>query len=150
MNNKVVIVFLMATISATIMYKKNIVPFSTKESTMHKTVSGLEYEIIQAAPADAKQPSKGSHVHVHYTGWLYENGKATKKFDSSYDRGEPLSFPAGVGYVIKGWDEAVLDMKVGEKRRVVIPAHMAYGTRGAGNVIPPNATLVFEMELVKA
>lgn len=147
MNTKILVLLTaMVGIGAVVIYKNP----SYKKESMQKTASGIEYEIIQAAPADAVQPSKGSHVSVHYTGWLYENGKLGKKFDSSVDRGEPLQFPVGVGYVIPGWDESVLSMKVGEKRRVIIPAHLGYGARGAGNIIPPHATLVFDIELLEA
>lgn len=88
----------------------------------------------------------GQSVNVHYTGWL-DDFESPKKFDSSYDRGKPLSFRAGVGQVIAGWDEALLQMKIGEKRNVIIPPGLGYGARGAGGVIPPNATLYFTMEL---
>lgn len=110
--------------------------------------SGLKYKILQEAPADAQKPAQGSTVKVHYTGWLDENGKEGKKFDSSVDRGQPFEFKVGVGMVIKGWDEGVLDMKVGEKRRLVIPPHLGYGEYGAGGVIPGNATLIFDVELL--
>lgn len=110
--------------------------------------SGLQYEIIQAAPAGAQSPKSGQRVAVHYTGWLDENGQQGTKFDSSVDRGQPFVFIVGIGQVIKGWDEGVLGMKVGEKRRLIIPAGLGYGTRGAGNVIPPNATLIFDVELL--
>ena len=146
MRNKVLLVVALVLGVTIVMYKKQLI----KKEHMVKTTSGIEYEILQEAPADAQKPTKGAHVEVHYTGWLYENGKITKKFDSSVDRGEALQFPAGVGYVIAGWDEMVLDMKVGEKRRVIIPPHLGYGARGAGAVIPPNATLVFDMELLAA
>ena len=93
----------------------------------------------------------GSGVSVHYTGWLYDAGAPShkgRKFDSSLDRGQPFSFPLGAGRVIKGWDEGVAGMKVGGKRTLVIPAQMGYGASGAGNVIPPNATLIFDVELL--
>lgn len=92
------------------------------------------------------EPLTGQSVKVHYTGWL-DDFESPKKFDSSYDRGKPLSFRAGVGQVIAGWDEALLQMKIGEKRNVIIPPGLGYGARGAGGVIPPNATLYFTMEL---
>lgn len=113
--------------------------------------SGLKYEILTAAPEHAATPTKGKPVTVHYTGWLAdENGQAQldKKFDSSVDRGQPFTFVLGVGRVIQGWDEGVKDMKVGEKRRLIIPAHLGYGARGAGHMIPGNATLVFDVELL--
>jgi FKBP-type peptidyl-prolyl cis-trans isomerase FkpA len=84
----------------------------------------------------------------HYTGWLYTNGEAGAKFDSSKDRGQPFQFPLGAGHVIKGWDEGVQGMAVGGTRRLVIPAELGYGARGAGGVIPPNATLLFEVDLL--
>lgn len=93
----------------------------------------------------------GKVVNVHYTGWLYDESAADKKgkkFDSSYDRKEPFSFMLGAGRVIKGWDKGVLGMKVGGQRTLIIPPAMAYGSRGAGNVIPPDATLIFDVELI--
>ena len=106
------------------------------------TASGLEY--VDLLVGTGAQPANGDTVSVHYTGWL-TNGK---KFDSSVDRGEPFEFPVGRGRVIRGWDEGVGSMKVGGKRRLTIPPQLAYGDRGAGGVIPPGATLVFEVELL--
>ena len=91
---------------------------------------------------------KGKSVSVHYTGWLSENGKRGKKFDSSLDRGRPFVFALGAGMVIKGWDEGVAGMKVGGKRTLMIPSAMGYGARGAGSDIPPNADLIFDVELL--
>jgi peptidylprolyl isomerase len=105
--------------------------------------SGLKYvDLKEGTGATARRES---FVTVHYTGWL-ENGK---KFDSSLDRKQPFSFPLGGGRVIKGWDEGVAGMKVGGKRKLIIPPQLGYGARGAGGVIPPNATLIFEVELLK-
>ena len=113
-----------------------------------KTASSLEYQILQEGTGEAAK--HGQMVTVHYTGWLNDNGKPGKKFDSSVDRGEPFSFPLGAGYVIKGWDEGVAAMKIGEKRRLIIPSNLGYGARGAGAIIPPNATLIFDVELLNA
>jgi len=122
---------------------------TAKEDVMNKTASGISYTVLKEAPAGAVKPTKGSMAVVHYTGWLQENGAQGKKFDSSVDRGQPFTFNVGIGRVIPGWDEAVLDMKVGEKRRVIVPPQLAYGASGIGRVIPPNATLIFEVELLE-
>ncbi|HEY3202618.1 MAG TPA: FKBP-type peptidyl-prolyl cis-trans isomerase [Thermoanaerobaculia bacterium] len=116
------------------------------ESRMIKTGSGLQYEDVQVGTGAS--PKTGQTCVMHYTGWLWENGAKGKKFDSSVDRGAPFSFPLGQGRVIKGWDEGVATMKVGGKRNLLIPPDLAYGSRGSGGVIPPNATLLFEVELL--
>jgi len=110
------------------------------------TASGLVIEEISAGEGVAAKT--GSTVSVHYTGWLLYGGEKGRKFDSSRDRGESFDFPLGGGRVIKGWDEGVAGMKVGGSRRLTIPPALGYGARGAGGVIPPNATLVFEVELL--
>ena len=106
------------------------------------TASGLKY--VDVVVGKGASPTSGKTVKVHYTGTL-ENGK---KFDSSVDRNEPFSFTIGVGQVIKGWDEGVMTMKVGGKRKLIIPSNLGYGARGAGGAIPPNATLLFDVELL--
>ncbi len=116
------------------------------QPTIHHTASGLGYEII--TPGTGAKPQKGQTVVVHYTGWLDDNGQPGKKFDSSVDRGTPFSTQIGVGRVIPGWDEGLLDMQVGEKRRLFIPADLGYGKYGAGAAIPPNANLIFDVELI--
>ncbi|KAF1694567.1 peptidylprolyl isomerase [Pseudoxanthomonas koreensis] len=110
------------------------------------TASGLQFE--DTVTGTGAEAVRGNNVTVHYTGWLYEGGAQGAKFDSSKDRGEPFIFPLGAGMVIKGWDEGVQGMKVGGTRVLVIPAALGYGARGAGGVIPPNATLKFEVELL--
>lgn len=113
---------------------------------MITTASGLQYEDVTVGEGIAAKA--GDEAVVHYTGWLYSNGTQGKKFDSSKDRNDPFEFSLGAGNVIKGWDEGVQGMQVGGVRRLVIPAHLGYGARGAGGVIPPNATLLFEVELL--
>lgn len=110
---------------------------------MTTTGSGLQYEDLVEGTGAAAQA--GNSVEVHYTGWL----KDGQKFDSSHDRKRPFAFSLGAGQVIKGWDEGVVGMKVGGKRKLVIPAALGYGARGAAGVIPPNAELTFEVELLK-
>ena len=107
-----------------------------------KTSSGLEYKVVEEG--SGAKPKAGQQIKAHYAGYLLSG----KKFDSSYDRKSPLVFEVGIGRVIRGWDEALLDMQVGEKRVLRVPAPLAYGSRGAGGVIPPGATLVFFVELV--
>ena len=105
-------------------------------------------KIIDVKVGTGASPKTGQTCVMHYTGWLYENGIKGSKFDSSVDRNEPFEFPIGAGHVIKGWDEGVATMKVGGKRTLIIPPELGYGARGAGGVIPPNATLIFEVELL--
>ena len=114
-------------------------------STM-TTQSGLK--ITDSKIGTGATPKPGQTCIVHYTGWLYENGAKGKKFDSSVDRGQPFEFPVGMHRVIAGWDEGVASMKVGGKRTLIIPPDLGYGARGAGGVIPPNATLMFDVELL--
>jgi peptidylprolyl isomerase len=122
-------------------------PEKKSESKMTKTASGLQYEDTKIGTGAS--PKTGQTCVMHYTGWLWENGAKGKKFDSSVDRGTPFSFPLGQGRVIKGWDEGVATMKVGGKRTLLIPPDLGYGSRGAGGAIPPNATLIFEVELIE-
>jgi peptidylprolyl isomerase len=110
------------------------------------TASGLQ--IIDSTVGTGAAPKPGQICVMHYTGWLYEGGKKGKKFDSSVDRNEPFEFPIGQRKVIAGWDEGVATMKVGGKRTLIIPPELGYGARGAGGVIPANATLMFDVELL--
>ena len=110
------------------------------------TPSGLQ--IIDTQEGTGPSPKPGQTCVMRYTGWLYENGQKGKKFDSSVDRNEPFEFPIGQKRVIAGWDEGVATMKVGGKRTLIIPPALGYGARGAGGVIPPNATLMFDVELL--
>jgi peptidylprolyl isomerase len=116
------------------------------ETKMHTNPSGLQWTDIKEGTGET--PKTGQIVVVDYTGWLFENGQKGKKFDSSVDRGQPIEFPIGQGRVIKGWDEGVGSMKVGGKRTLIIPPDIAYGARGRAPVIPPNATLIFDVELI--
>jgi len=110
------------------------------------TQTGLQ--ITDSKVGTGATPKTGQTCVMHYTGWLYENGAKGKKFDSSLDRGQPFEFPIGQRRVIAGWDEGVATMKVGGKRTLIIPPELGYGPRGAGGVIPPNATLIFDVELL--
>ncbi|MFN3656527.1 MAG: FKBP-type peptidyl-prolyl cis-trans isomerase [Pseudolabrys sp.] len=120
-------------------------PVSAQVRTM---TTPLGLQIIDQKSGTGAQPKTGQTAVVHYTGWLYVNGQKGKKFDSSVDRNEPFEFPVGRGRVIKGWDEGVASMKVGGKRTLIIPPDLGYGARGAGGIIPPNATLMFDVELL--
>ena len=110
------------------------------------TASGLQ--IVDSKEGTGASPKSGQTCVMHYTGWLYENGQKGKKFDSSVDRNEPFEFPVGAGQVIRGWDEGVASMKIGGKRTLIVPPQLGYGARGAAGVIPANATLMFDVELL--
>ncbi len=118
-------------------------PTSTAGLVPQSSASGITYYVLR--PGAGASPVPGQTVAVHYTGWL-QNGT---KFDSSLDRATLFTFPVGIGRVIKGWDQSVLEMKVGEKRQIHVPPELGYGDKGAGGVIPPGATLVFDVELVE-
>jgi FKBP-type peptidyl-prolyl cis-trans isomerase FkpA len=143
---------LAATVAAALMFSFHPATFADSPKgkiTMKKTVTELEK--IDTLVGEGKEAFPGAHVSVHYTGWLYDPAKEDghgKKFDSSVDRGQPFDFPLGAGHVIRGWDEGVAGMKEGGKRTLIIPSSMGYGARGAGGVIPPNATLLFDVELL--
>jgi FKBP-type peptidyl-prolyl cis-trans isomerase FkpA len=112
----------------------------------------VQLQKIDVKPGTGAEAAKGQAVVVHYTGWLYDpaaTGQKGRKFDSSRDRQEPFAFTLGAGRVIRGWDEGVAGMKVGGQRTLIIPADMAYGSRGAGGVIPPDAMLIFDVELLE-
>jgi FKBP-type peptidyl-prolyl cis-trans isomerase FkpA len=113
---------------------------------MQATPSGLQYQ--DSVVGTGASPSKGQTCVMHYTGWLWVNNAKGEKFDSSHDRGKPFKFPLGMSRVIKGWDEGVASMKIGGKRTLLIPPALGYGSAGAGGVIPPGATLLFEVELL--
>jgi peptidylprolyl isomerase len=124
-------------------------PTAAKAQTPGKamtTASGLQ--IVDSKVGTGATPKPGQICVMHYTGWLYEDGKKGKKFDSSVDRNEPFEFPIGQRKVIAGWDAGVASMQVGGKRTLIIPPALGYGARGAGGVIPPNATLIFDVELL--
>jgi peptidylprolyl isomerase len=113
---------------------------------MASTPSGLQY--ADTLPGKGRSPRRGQTVVVHYTGWLYVDGNKGKKFDSSVDKGKPFEFRVGQGQVIKGWDEGVITMKIGGRRTLLIPPELGYGENGSPPDIPPNATLVFDVELI--
>jgi peptidylprolyl isomerase len=121
-------------------------PATAQGAQTMTTASGLQMTDTKVGTGDS--PKTGQTCVMHYTGWLYKDGAKGAKFDSSVDRGRPFEFKIGVGQVIKGWDEGVSTMKPGGKRTLIIPPELGYGARGAGGVIPPNATLLFEVELL--
>jgi peptidylprolyl isomerase len=124
------------------------VPLTVQAAGEVTTPSGLR--IIDVTTGTGPVPQAGQTVTVNYTGWLFVDGKKGTKFDSSLDRGQPFSFTLGQGQVIKGWDEGLATMHVGGKRTLIIPPDLGYGANGAGGVIPPNATLIFEVDLLGA
>lgn|GEM_PF-2144298 len=127
---------------------KTLMNTKTTDLTEIATPSGLRYIITQQVSDNAQQPSTGKNVTVHYTGFLDPNNIEQSTFDSSVKRSNPFSFIIGIGQVIKGWDEGVLSMKIGEKRRLIIPGNLGYGARGVPGLIPANATLYFDVELL--
>jgi FKBP-type peptidyl-prolyl cis-trans isomerase len=126
-----------------------VTPFGRSEAATNQVIempNGLKY--TDTKTGDGATATAGNKVSVHYTGWLYNNNAKGAKFDSSVDRGKPFQFTLGAHQVIAGWDEGVAGMKVGGKRTLIIPPELGYGARGAGGVIPPNATLMFDVELL--
>jgi FKBP-type peptidyl-prolyl cis-trans isomerase FkpA len=126
-----------------------VIPFARSNAATNQVIempNGLKYTDDTAG--NGAEATAGKKVSVHYTGWLYNNGVKGAKFDSSVDRGQPFQFTLGAHQVIAGWDEGVAGMKVGGKRTLIIPPELGYGARGAGGVIPPNATLMFDVELL--
>ena len=137
---------LLAALTAVVAYTPNHTAIAQTAGKPMTTASGLQ--ITDSKAGTGASPKPGQTCVMHYTGWLYENGVKGKKFDSSVDRNEPFEFPIGQRKVIAGWDEGVATMKVGGKRTLIIPPQLGYGARGAGGVIPPNATLMFDVELL--
>jgi peptidylprolyl isomerase len=137
--------FTAAALTVATLVAASIPPAHAQQGKRMTTADGLQ--IIEVKEGTGPSAA-GKTATVHYTGWLYQNGQKGAKFDSSVDRNEPFSFPVGAGRVIKGWDEGVAGMKVGGKRTLIIPPALGYGARGAGGVIPPNATLMFDVELL--
>ena len=123
----------------------------TLEKTLKEENKMTEFTIIDSQLGEGREAEKGLTITVHYSGWIYdenEDDKKGNKFDSSKDRNEPFTFVLGVGQVIKGWDDGFAGMKIGGTRTIIIPSEMGYGSRGAGSVIPPNADLIFDVELL--
>lgn len=137
------VAFALAIIGATTMTDS-----SSAQTGAQPVVTSSGLRMIDTTAGTGAQPKQGQTAVVHYTGWLYNNGTKGKKFDSSVDRGQPFEFPVGMRRVIPGWDEGVATMKVGGKRTLIIPPNLGYGAQGAGGVIPPNATLMFDVELL--
>jgi peptidylprolyl isomerase len=136
----------LAAIFAVSYFKPALAQDTGNPMTPTTTATGLQ--ITDTKEGTGASPKTGQTCVMHYTGWLYKDGAKGSKFDSSVDRGDPFEFTIGVGQVIKGWDEGVATMKVGGKRTLIIPPAIGYGARGAGGAIPPNATLMFDVELL--
>ena len=136
-------VFAIAIIGSTIMSEE-----SSAQTGAQPVVTSSGLRMIDTVAGAGASPKQGQTAVVHYTGWLYTDGQKGRKFDSSVDRGTPFEFPVGMRRVIPGWDEGVATMKVGGKRTLIIPPALGYGAQGAGGVIPPNATLMFDVELL--
>ena len=123
----------------------------TLEKTLKEENKMTEFTTIDSQLGEGREAEKGLTITVHYSGWIYDENRDDKKgnkFDSSKDRNEPFTFVLGVGQVIKGWDDGFAGMKIGGTRTIIIPSEMGYGSRGAGSVIPPNADLIFDVELL--
>lgn len=138
--------FVLAVLASAIIVATTPINRSDAAGEVIEMPNGLKYTDTKIG--DGAEATAGKKVSVHYTGWLYNNGTKGAKFDSSLDRGQPFQFALGAHQVIAGWDEGVAGMKVGGKRTLIIPPELGYGARGAGGVIPPNATLMFDVELL--
>ena len=138
--------FRLAAVVAAFAFLVSVAPAGAQQGKTVELPDGLKYTDVKVG--DGAEAQKGLFVEVQYTGWLYKNGTKGAQFDSSRDRGKPFAFKLGAGQVIPGWDEGVAGMKIGGQRTLIIPPELAYGAKGAGGVIPPNATLMFDVELV--
>jgi FKBP-type peptidyl-prolyl cis-trans isomerase len=138
--------FRFAAVAAVFAFLGFVAPVIAQEGKTVELTDGLKYTDVKVG--DGAAALNGYIISVQYTGWLYKNGAKGAKFDSSRDAGKPFTFKLGGGQVIKGWDEGVVGMKVGGQRTLIIPPELAYGSKGAGGVIPPNATLIFDVELL--
>jgi len=137
-----------AALASTLSVTTGVIAMSQAADAQPVTTTPSGLKIIDIKVGAGPSPKPGQTCVMNYTGWLYDNGKKGAKFDSSLDRNQPFSFPIGQRQVIAGWDEGVATMKVGGKRTLIIPPELGYGARGAGGVIPPNATLIFDVELL--
>jgi FKBP-type peptidyl-prolyl cis-trans isomerase len=148
-NRKTMISIRLACASVALAILAAVTPLERSDAAANQVIempNGLKY--TDDKTGEGAEATAGKKVSVHYTGWLYDNGAKGKKFDSSVDRGQPFQFTLGAHQVIAGWDEGVAGMKVGGKRTLIIPPDLGYGARVAGGVIPPNATLMFDVELL--